>query len=153
MKFYDTIKKYKKEKINLFFDMDGVLIEYDMGNVNYSTLRPLKTNIKILKKLSKKSNIEVFILSVCDDEKIAAEKYAWFERNANFVKRENLIFLLRTEEPYQNLIDADMKVIYLNKNLDLSKVNILVEDDNNNIKAIMDNIKDIILFQDSSLIK
>ena len=43
MKFYDTINKYKDKAINLYVDMDGVIAEYDIGNFDYSTIRPLKS--------------------------------------------------------------------------------------------------------------
>ena len=38
MKFYDTIEKYNKEKIDLYVDMDGVIAEYDIGNFDYNTI-------------------------------------------------------------------------------------------------------------------
>ena len=51
--------------IKLFIDMDGVVADYDFGKAyDYHKKRPLFDNIKKLEKISKKKNIELYILSV-----------------------------------------------------------------------------------------
>ena len=54
MKFYDTIEQYSDKNITIYVDMDGVIAEYDIGNFDYNTIRPLKSNIKRIEELLKK---------------------------------------------------------------------------------------------------
>ena len=48
MKFNDFLLKNKDEIIDIYFDMDGVFAEYDIGNFDYSTIRPIKYVINII---------------------------------------------------------------------------------------------------------
>ena len=41
MKFYETINRYNDKNIDIYVDMDGVIAEYDIGNFDYDTIRPL----------------------------------------------------------------------------------------------------------------
>ena len=43
MKLLEFIKENSDKKISIFCDLDGVLAEYDIGNFDYSTIRPLKS--------------------------------------------------------------------------------------------------------------
>ena len=64
MKFYDFIDSNKDKNITLYFDMDGVLVKYDIYNFDYNTIRPLTSIIEVWKNLID-SNYEVKILSIC----------------------------------------------------------------------------------------
>jgi len=88
MKFYDTINKYKDKDIDLYVDMNGVIAEYDIGNFDYNTIRPLKSNIKRIDELINK-NINVKILTICGNNLIINEKIDWIKKNY----KEELIFL------------------------------------------------------------
>ena len=95
---YNKIKKYAKDnKVKVFFDMDGVLVEYrvikeeDFDKVGfYEGLRPLKTNLRFAKKLSKMKNVEVSILSNCRRKQHKVDKFKWLENFAPFIKKENI---------------------------------------------------------------
>ena len=47
MKFNDFLLKNKDKIIDIYFDMDSVFAEYDIGNFDYSTIRPIKTVINL----------------------------------------------------------------------------------------------------------
>ena len=51
MKFYKYLEDNKDKIIDIYFDMDGVFVEYDIGNFDYSTIRPVNYVINIMKKL------------------------------------------------------------------------------------------------------
>ena len=93
MKFYDTIEKYKDKQIDIYVDMDGVIAEYDIGNFDYNTIRPLKSNILRIQELLEKGNINVKILTVCKTDEIVNEKIDWLKRNMSFFDIENVIFI------------------------------------------------------------
>lgn len=56
MKFYDCIEKNKDKNISIYCDMDGVLAEYDIGNFDYESIRPLTSTIKKIEDLYKEDN-------------------------------------------------------------------------------------------------
>ena len=77
MKFKEYLKNNKN--IDIYFDMDGVFAEYDIGNFDYNTIRPIKSVIKLMKELID-DNINVKILSICKNNKIVEEKYNWLKK-------------------------------------------------------------------------
>ncbi len=101
--FDEIIDISKKEKIRLFFDMDGVCAEehsetYEVPLIKenakdfYFNKRPLKTMINIMKKLSKRKNIELYILSSCEYENQVEQKHRWLKKYIPFIKQENQYF-------------------------------------------------------------
>lgn len=152
MKFYDTIEKYKDRKINIYVDMDGVIAEYDIGNFDYNTIRPLKTNIKRIEDLIQKDNIKVKILTVCKTDAIVKEKIDWIHKYMPFFDINNVIFLSKEDKKYIGISSQDLKSNYLKENTNNNEINILVDDDNSIIKHIRKNNDDIIVFQISSWI-
>lgn len=151
MKFYDTLDKHKNEMINLFVDMDGVIAEYDIGNFDYGTIRPLQSNIKRIKELLKQDNISVKILTVCKNNNIVDEKKIWIKKYMPFFDLDNVIFLSKEDEKYSQKSSKELKSEYL-KNMGDDKINILVDDDNEIVKYIVKNNEDILVFQVSSWI-
>lgn len=70
----EKIKSFaKSQNVRVYFDMDGVLADYDLLDYGptekkegfYSHKRPIKSTIKIAEHLSKIQNVEVCILSNC----------------------------------------------------------------------------------------
>lgn len=100
----NRIKKEKqKEKIMIFVDMDGVIADYRFGegiNIKsnkpgtYLNKRPIKTTIKNLEILSKKDDVELFIISSCLFTEQANKKNQWLNKYAYFFKKENRIFTI-----------------------------------------------------------
>lgn len=152
MKFYDTINKYKDKAINLYVDMDGVISEYDIGNFDYSTIRPLKSNIKRINELINK-NINVKILTICKSNLIINEKKDWIKKNMPFFDINNVIFISKEDEINYNFSSKELKSNYLQDNINNNHVNIVVDDDNEIIKYIVKNNPEVIVFQVSSWIE
>lgn len=152
MNFYDTINKYKDKAINLYVDMDGVIAEYDIGNFDYSTIRPLKSNIKRINELINK-NINVKILTICKSNLIINEKKDWIKKNMPFFDINNVIFISKEDEINYNFSSKELKSNYLQDNINNNQVNIVVDDDNEIIKYIVKNNPEVIVFQVSSWIE
>ena len=131
MKFYDYINENDNKKINLYVDMDGVIAEYDIGNFDYDTIRPLYSNIKRIEELSKKDNINIELLSICKTNKIVEEKKVWLKKYMPFfdLNKANLI----SKEEYKD-------------------INILVDDDPTIIKCVRKNNTNVKVFHISSWI-
>lgn len=151
MKFYDTIEKYNKEKIDLYVDMDGVIAEYDIGNFDYNTIRPLESNINRIKDLIDKK-IKVRILTICKNDIIVKEKIAWIKKHMKFFNIEDVIFISKEKSDNQNISSKELKSNYLKNNIVKENINIVIDDDNAIIKYIIKNNPEVIVFQVSSWI-
>lgn len=152
MKFYETIEKYKNDKINLIVDMDGVIAEYDIGNFDYNTIRPLKSNIKRIEELLKEDNISITILTICKNDKIINEKIKWFKKHMPFFDLENVVFISKEKDEYIGLSSKELKCNFLNNSIKDDTINIVIDDDNEIIKYLIKNNLNIIVFQISSWI-
>ncbi len=151
MKFYETIDRYVDTNINLYVDMDGVIAEYDIGNFDYNTIRPLKSNIKRIKDLLDKG-INVKILTICKNNKIVEEKINWMKKHMSFFDIKNIIFISKEEEKYNGFSSKELKSNYLKNHIQNDCTNIVIDDDNSIIKYLIKNNKDVIVFQISSWI-
>ena len=150
MYFYNLIKDYQ-EPINIFVDMDGVIADYDFGsNLDFKNKRPIKTNIKTLKKISELKNINIYILSICKKDNQIKDKNKWLDNHAPYFKKENRIIISKENE--NNKSSKELKCNYLKKHIKSNKKNIIIDDDNEILKYLKENIKDVVLFQDSSII-
>ncbi len=151
MKFYETIDKYIDSNITLYVDMDGVIAEYDIGNFDYNTIRPLKSNIRRIKDLLNKG-INVKILTVCKSNKIIEEKINWIKKYMPFFDIEDVIFISKEEKKYDGYSSKELKSNYLKNHTEDNYINIVIDDDNSIVKYLIKNNKDIIVFQVSSWI-
>lgn len=151
MKFYETIEKYQDKQIDLYIDMDGVIAEYDLGNFDYSTIRPLQTIIKKIENLQTNSNIHMRILSVCKKTSIIAEKVTWLKKYMPFFPQEDLIFISKEEKVNSGKTSSELKSEYLKKT-NSQNIKILIDDDHRIIKFIKENNPDTIIFHVSSWI-
>ena len=151
MYFYNLMKQISKnKKVDLFVDMDGVIASYDFGKpLNFKTKRPMKTSIRELEKISRINNIELYILSICKKDSEIKDKNNWLDQHAPFFKKNNRYIL--SKETIVNQTSAEMKTRFL-KYYPTKNKKVLIDDDNNILKEIQKEIKDIILFQDSELI-
>ncbi|HIQ90147.1 MAG TPA: hypothetical protein IAB27_00755 [Candidatus Coprosoma intestinipullorum] len=151
MHFYELIQKQtKNKKTRIYVDMDGVIASYDIGKpYDFENKRPLTTNIKTLSKINNLENTELFILSICKKDSQIKEKNNWLDKYAPFFQKDNRIIISKESNP--NLSSKELKLNYL-KSLKTDNQIILIDDDNEIIKTIKDNAKNIILYQDSELI-
>ncbi len=150
MHFYELIQKQtKNKKTRIYVDMDGVIASYDIGKpYDFENKRPLTTNIKTLSKINNLENTELFILSICKKDSQIKEKNNWLDKYAPFFQKDNRIIISKESNP--NLSSKELKLNYL-KSLKTDNQIILIDDDNEIIKTIKDNAKNIILYQDSEL--
>ena len=150
MHFYELIQKQtKNKKTRIYVDMDGVIASYDIGKpYDFENKRPLTTNIKTLSKINNLENTELFILSICKKDSQIKEKNNWLDKYAPFFQKDNRIIISKESNP--NLSSKELKLNYL-KSLKTNNQIILIDDDNEIIKTIKDNAKNIILYQDSEL--
>ncbi len=150
MKFDNYIKDNRDKKINIYFDIDGVIAEYDVGNFDYNTIRPMKSSIKRIEELIKQNNINVELLSICKNNKVVEEKYVWLKEYMPFfnLDKANLI----SKEEYPDISSQELKSKYLKEHTNSVDINILVDDDPSIIKHVTkynDNIK---VFHVSSIV-
>lgn len=151
MYFIEKIKKnFKNKELIVFVDMDGVIADYEFGkSLDFKHKRPLMTNINTLKQLSLLDNVEICILSICKTEAQIYDKNNWLNKYAPFFKKRIII----SKESNPNLSSKDLKCNYLKKYILNTKKEILIIDDDNEIlKYLEQNIKNIYLYQDSSII-
>lgn len=149
MNFYNKINEIEGIK-NIYVDMDGVIVEYDLGKpFDFDKKRPLLNNIKVIEEVSKLKDVNVYILSICRTDNQIKEKNEWLDKYASFFKKENRNIL--SKESIPNTSSRDLKYNYLKNHL--SDKTILVDDDNDILFYINEKLKDkIILFQDSTLV-
>ena len=151
MKFYETINRYNDKNIDIYVDMDGVIAEYDIGNFDYDTIRPLQSNIKRIKELINDS-INVKILTICKNNKIVDEKIKWIEKYMPFFDLNDVIFISKENEKYSGLSSKELKSEFLKLNINDNNINIVIDDDNEIVKYLIKNNRNIIVFQISSWI-
>ena len=144
------LQKYNGQKIKLFVDMDGVIVDFVLNDFNYENKRPLKNSIKKLEELSKMDNIELYILSVTRHNEGLNQKQKWLDRYAPFFKKENRIIISREENNMEE--SSVLKLNYI-KNIDRDDcLIIIIDDDPNILKELNKEIKDIILLKETVLI-
>ena len=113
MDFYNRVKEIcsKYEKVALFVDMDGTIVEYILyldRAINtkskglFINKKPLKIVIDELEKISKIENLDLFILSMARSYIIVEEKKEWLKKHASFIKEENWIIINREAGDYND---------------------------------------------------
>ena len=105
-KFIEKIKNIseKYEKIAMFIDMDGTIIEYTIYPANetdvklaekYCEIEPIEIVVDKLKEINELSNIDLYILTLSKNEKITEEKKKWLKRYVSFIPEKNWIILTK----------------------------------------------------------
>lgn len=145
------LKQYKNKQIKLFIDMDGVIADYIFGSAkDYDLKRPLKSNIKKLKKISKLKNVELFIFSATRMSEGFNQKNSWLNKYAPFFKNENRIIISREANDMKE--SSALKAEYLSKYPKDDSLIIVIDDDPKNLKAIHQVDCDIVLLKDTVLV-
>ncbi len=150
MKFYDYLEANKNNVIDIYFDMDGVFAEYDIGNYDYGTIRPIKYVIDIMKRFND-SGINVKIISVCKNNKIMEEKKDYLDKYLPFINKKDAIFL--SKEELVGYESNELKSNYLNENINKNHINILIDDDSQIIRKVVKDNKEVKVFHISSIIE
>ena len=133
----------KTEKQLVLFDMDGVVAEYKYGENPkiqreekgvYLEKRPILTMIKIAKKLNKRKNLTVGILSSCDFDSQVIEKKQWLKKYMPFIKEENISIIVWNNETYTRETRRYAKGDFIKKIKGYDQI-FLIEDTHKNINA------------------
>ncbi len=149
MKFYEYLEDNKDKIIDIYFDMDGVFVEYDIGNFDYSTIRPVNYVINIMKKLID-DGYNLKVLSVCRNNKIVEEKKEYMDKYVPFINSKDRILL--SKERYDEFESNELKSNYLKENTNKEHVSILIDDDSAIIKKVVKENDDVKVFHVSSII-
>ena len=147
----EYLNKYKDKKIKIFVDMDGVIADYIFGSAqDYDKKRPLYDSIKKLEKISKMSNVELYILSATRYTEGIEQKKWWLDQFAPFFKKENRIIISR--EANSMIESAVLKSNYLKEHKRDGSMIIVIDDDPKILKEIRKLNEDIILLKDTALV-
>lgn len=132
----------------VLFDMDGVLAEFVAGedvfienetpNI-YLNKRPIKTVIKVAKKLSKIKNITVGILSSCSHSSQVLEKKKWLRKYLPFIDENNIYIIVWANESYTIKTRSNAKLDQIQKISGYDDI-FLIEDTHKNISTTNQNI-------------
>ena len=126
MNIYSIISKLTDSgEVHIYLDMDGVLANYDVGNLtSYKDKRALNNNVDSIKFLSTIPNVELFILSVCKDEMEKNDKDMWLESHANFIMKDKRFFLMKDGKPNMEVksdfikgLGRESKIVFLDSDI------------------------------------
>ena len=138
LKFID-----KSSKQLVLFDMDGVVAEFIAGEEQlildevcgiYFNKRPLKSIIKIAKKLNKKGNVTIGILSSCEYPSQVREKQDWLKKYMPFLDSNNIHIIAWCNEEYTKETRKYAKLNVIKSITGYDKI-FLIEDKHDVIKA------------------
>lgn len=145
----EKLEEYKDKRISIYIDMDGVIVDYEVGKAfGYDKKRPLFSSIDKLKEISKMENVTMHILSISKTNKGVEEKNIWLDKYIPFIEKDNRNIISKEKNP--NKASWKLKFEFLNKlNGD---VIILIDDDPSILHKIRNKNENIILFKDTVLI-
>ena len=147
----EYIKRFKNKRIKIYVDMDGVIVDFDVGNASeYDKKRPLLTNIDILREVAKNENVEMFILSITRLTIGREEKNIWLDKYVEFIKPENRYIISREENNF--LPSKNLKKNFI-KNIDRDDSVIVIIDEHEIIDEIRKANDDVYLLKDTALVK
>lgn len=149
MNIYSIISKLTDNgEVHIYLDMDGVLANYDVGSSDYNDRRVLHNNVDSIKFLSTIPKVEIYILSVCMKESDISIKDSWLDRNANFIKKENRVFLSKEGKDKTSM---ELKSEYI-KGLNRNNKIVFLDSDNQVLEYVKYNNEDVTLLHASELV-
>ena len=151
MYFKEYLEQYKDKKVKIFVDMDGVIVDYIVGDAqDYDKKRPLYDSIKKLEEVSKMPNVELFIFSATRYTEGYEQKQWWLDTYAPFFKKENRIIISREANGMTE--SSVLKANYLKDYKRDDSILIVIDDDPRNLKEIKKSSEDIVLLKDTVLV-
>ena len=151
----------KNQKVIVFFDMDGTLVEFrsDPKGMHklpkqnfYLNNRPLTYMLGLAKEISEIDNVEIHILSNCQLAEQIKEKKIWLSKNAKFIKNSNIHIICYENLTFNKEEKPFLKGNFIKNNFPNTKC-FLIEDDLRNIKSTNSLFPEPVAFHISSLIK
>ena len=148
MNIYSIISKLTDNgEVHIYLDIDGVLANYNVGNlVDFKEKRILHNNVDSVKFLSTIPNVELYILSVCKDDMEKSSKNSFLDMNANFIMNDHRIFLNKDDKSIM-----EIKSDYL-KGLNRSNKIVYLDSDNSVLEYVKYNNNDIEVLHASELV-
>lgn len=147
----EYLKQYENKKIKIYVDMDGVIVDYQVGvPYDFHKKRPLKSSISKLEEISKMENIELYILSISRLDEGINQKEEWLDNNAPFFKKENRVIISRESNEYN--LSSYLKAKYLKELNRDDGIIIIIDDDPLVLKEIKKTCEDIVLLKDTVLV-
>ncbi|MBQ9659310.1 MAG: hypothetical protein IJV31_11235 [Clostridia bacterium] len=146
MIFYDNIKEIcsKHKKNALFIDMDGTIVEYKVYQPDFITndtkdvflnAKPIEIIIDNLKELQDIKNLDLYILTLSKSNIIRKEKKLWLEKYAKFIKKENIIILVRENGDYNSDNRNFIKAKVMKERLNTYDYVMLLDDEHKILKT------------------
>ena len=148
----EFLEEYNDKKIRLFVDMDGVIVDYKVGEPHeFDKKRPLYDSIAKLEEISKMCNVELHILSVTRMDVGFDQKNRWLDKFAPFFEKENRTIISRQANGFEKT--TKLKANYV-KNLERTddSVIIIIDDDPSVLKELKKTSKDVVLLKDTALV-
>ena len=101
-----------KSKIPFYFDMDGVIADFD-GEIDavdrfenekdfFFNLKPIKNNIKIIKQLIK-NNDKIYIITASPNARCDNDKIHWLRKYLPEIKKNNIIIIRCGEQKVKHM--------------------------------------------------
>ena len=148
MNIYSIISKLTDNgEVHIYLDIDGVLANYNVGNlVDFKEKRILHNNVDSVKFLSTIPNVELYILSICKDDMEKLSKNSFLDMNANFIMNDHRIFLNKDDKSVM-----EIKSDYL-KGLNRGNKIVYLDSDNSVLEYVKYNNNDIEVLHASELV-
>lgn len=147
----DYLAKFDGNKIKMYVDMDGVIVDYVVGSTDdFDKRRPLTTSISKLKEINDECIVELHILSVTRMDKGFEEKHRWLDEFAPMFKKENRNIISRESNDFKS--SAELKAEFIGGVERDGSVIVVIDDDPRVIKAIGEANKDVVILKDTALV-
>lgn len=151
--FYNKIKKIcnENEKVAMFIDMDGTIVEYTVYGENEITTdskgifangEPLNVVIENLRKINEIENIDLYILTLSKSDIIVKEKKEWLKKYANFINERNWIIINKEKGEYTKENRDYIKAYKMEEKLPQYDKVIFLDDDHKILKEAKKRMKD-----------
>ncbi len=136
------LKVAETQKIHIFLDMDGTLVEFDTdannlrkqrGSHYYVGKRPLTYIINKVKELTACPNIELHILSNCNLTEQKQQKIDWINQYLPFIKESNIHIICYEEVSFTKEEKPYLKGRLIKSLITNNEKSYLIDDDAKNI--------------------
>ena len=106
-------KKQIYDDIVVFFDVDGVLADYEfeeilLPNYNYSNKPKLKPCINFMEKILTELKLDVHILSICSSEKGKLEKLEWLNKNIPNLNKYKIDVIVNSDAEREEILKVNV---------------------------------------------
>ena len=150
MYIMEFLKQFENYKVKLYVDMDGVIVDYVVGDTeHFDKRRPLYDSIRKLENVSQLPNVELYILSATRKSNGIQQKNIWLDNYAPFFKKENRNILSREANNMKE--SAILKTEFLLSQQDDESQMILIDDDPRVLHEAT-KVKKLILLKDTALV-